>query len=121
MEITLEVSARRPKRLVDLLILSTASLAALIGAASIGFASREPGRGVAVVFAPWTSAEQSMTQAVEAGARFVRFGGVPFVAVTMPDDAGYSARVRGAGAWFVADPDGLFACLTALSEPARKS
>jgi hypothetical protein len=50
---------------------------------------------------------------VEAGSRFIRFGGFPFIAVVMPEDEHSTSRLRAAGAWMIADPKALAACFTA--------
>lgn len=83
----------------------------LYGAARLALQPRELSAGVAVLFTPWTGANDTLTRSVAAGARFVRYGGYPFVAVVMPDDAGYPSRMLAAGAILVADPRALAACL----------
>jgi hypothetical protein len=95
----------------DLALLGCLSIVGLIVAATMALAPREPAKGVAVIFAPWTQADAALSRAVQAGGRFVRFGGAPFIAVVIPDDAHYQVRVLQAGAWFVADPQALAACL----------
>ncbi len=92
-------------------MLATLSLGGLAVAAREGLRPVAPHEGVAVVFSPWTAKETAFVRAVESGARFVRFGGLPFVAVVVPDDDDYSERVAMAGAWLVADPKLLAACL----------
>jgi hypothetical protein len=104
----------RPRWLIDTLILATVSIGALYATARFSLAPRNPSLGVAVVFAPWTPAETTLTRTVEAGGRFVRFGGAAFIAVAMPDNADYSARAFAAGAWLVLDPKALAACLSAF-------
>jgi hypothetical protein len=98
-------------RIFDIALLGSLTIGSALAAAHVGLAPRDPANGVAVVFPPWTAADAALSQAVEAGSRFVRFGGLPFIAVVMPDDAGYAARIRAAGAWLVADPQALAACL----------
>jgi len=83
----------------------------LYGAIRLAFEPRDPTSGVAVIFAPWISADEALIRSVTAGARFVRHGGYPFIAIVMPDDADYPARMRVAGAVMVADPRALAACL----------
>ena len=102
-----------PRRwLIDATVLASVSIGALYMTARVALAPREPQSGVAVVFAPWTSAATTLARTTEAGGRFVRFGGAPFVAVAMPDDAGYPARAFAAGAWLVLDPKAVAACLS---------
>src|SRR5262245_55878531 len=96
---------------LDLALLAILSVAAFVAAAVMTLAPRDPASGVAVVFAPWTGADVALSRAVEARARFVRFGGASFIAVVIPDDADYQARVLSAGAWLVLDPQALAACL----------
>jgi hypothetical protein len=104
----------RPRWLVDAVILASVSVGALYATARFALAPRDPGRGVAVVFAPWTPPEATFARTVEAGGRFVRFGGTSFIAVAMPNDLDYPARAFAAGAWLVLDPKALAACLSAL-------
>ena len=73
-----------------------------------------------MVFAPWTAPETAMTRAVEAGGRFVRFGGHGFIAVVAADDRDYAARAMAAGAWLVADPQLVAACLSAFGPKATQ-
>ena len=99
-----------------LLLLSFGALAATVRIASV---PEEPGRAVAVIYAPWTSAEAALRNATGAGGRFVRFGGTPFVAVAIPDDEHYAARAYAAGAWFVLDPQFLASCMPFQPEASR--
>lgn len=109
-----------PRRLpVDIALLTCLSFGTLFFTASMALEPKHPERGVAVLFAPWTSAEDAMARTVEAGGRFVRFGGPVFVTVAVPDDAGYPARIRAAGAWLVADPQALAACLSPFAGRAE--
>ena len=103
------------RKIVDIGLLVCLSLGALYAGARVGLTPRDPSQGVAVVFAPWTVAEKTLARAVEGGGRFVRFGGLPFIAVVMPDNANYPDRMFDAGAWLVVDPQTLAACSAALS------
>jgi hypothetical protein len=112
------VSLRR--HWIDIAALAVLSIAALGATARFALAPQAPERGVAVIFAPWTAPDQTLTRTVEAGARFVRFGGPGFVAVAIPDSPDYPARVRAAGAWLIVDPKIVAACLSvvgAVSKP----
>jgi hypothetical protein len=109
------------RKIIDVGLLTLLSLGALFAGARAELAPRDPAQGVAVVFAPWTEATRTLSQAVGAGGRFVRFGGLPFIAVVVPDDATYPGRIFEAGAWLVVDPQALAACSTALSLVARNS
>jgi hypothetical protein len=88
------------------------SVVVLYVSARAALVPRDPAEGVAVVFAPWTTRETAMVRTVEAGARFVRFGGVAFVTVAMPEDGAYPARAFTQGAWLVVDPKAIAACLS---------
>ncbi len=99
------------RSVLDGLLLAGLSLGGLYLAVREGLAPRDPAAGMAVVFAPWTSPEAVLARSVEAGGRFVRFGGAPFVAVVIPEHAQYAAHIASRGAWFVADPQALAACL----------
>ncbi len=111
-------SLHRSRWLIDAVILAGVSIGALYATARFSLAPREPERGVAVVFAPWTSPETTFARTVGAGGRFVRFGGTSFIGVAYPDDADYSARSFAAGAWLVLDPKALAACLSAFGVAA---
>jgi hypothetical protein len=105
---------------IDIAALAVLSIAALGATARFALAPRSPELGVAVIFAPWTAPEQTLARTVEAGARFVRFGGLSFIAVAIPDGPDYAAHVRAAGAWLVVDPKIVTACLSvveAVSKP----
>jgi hypothetical protein len=104
---------------IDIAALIALSIAALGATARATLAPREPERGVAVVFAPWTT-EVALVRSVEAGARFVRFGGYGFIAVGVADDRDYAARAMAKGAWLVLDPQLLAACLTPFGVKAGR-
>jgi hypothetical protein len=80
-----------------------------------GAAPRDPMAGVAVVFPPWTTADQTFTRAVSAGARFVRFGGFDFIAIVKPDNPEYLERILSDHAMLAIDPQLLAGCLPASS------
>jgi hypothetical protein len=97
---------------IDIVALIALSIGALGLTARATLVPRDPERGVAVVFAPWTSPETALARTVEAGARFVRFGGYGFIAVGVADDRDYASRAKAQGAWLVLDPQLLAACLS---------
>ena len=103
---------------IDIVALTALSVGAFCFTARSTLVPRDPERGIAVVFAPWTAPETAMARAVEAGARFVRFGGHGFIAVVAADDRDYAARAMAAGAWLVADPQLVAACLVAFGTKA---
>jgi len=109
------------RRSIDALLLTSLSLGALYATARIELKPSDPARGVAVVFAPWTTPDAALLRAVEAGGRFVRFGGLPFIAVVIPEDSSYSSRILSAGAWLVLDPQVIAACLSTFASAARSS
>ena len=109
------------RNLIDIGLLTCLSLGALYAGARGGLVPRDPAQGVAVIFAPWTAADKALSQAVESGARFVRFGGLPFIAIVIADDARYPERMLDAGAWLVVDPRALAACSSALSFIGQES
>jgi hypothetical protein len=105
----------RASRLIDwslIMLLAGASFAAVL---RVGLVPVEPSAGVAVVYAPWTTANETLTRAVRAGARFVRFGGFDFIAVVMPEDSDYVQRVLADSALLVVDPRLLAACFPSQS------
>lgn len=79
----------------------------------VGLVPANPQQGVAVIYAPWTPAGQTMIRAVGAGARFVRFGGFDFIAVVMPERPDYVDRALAGSALLALDPKILAACLPA--------
>jgi hypothetical protein len=109
------------RNIIDGGLLTCLSLGALYAVARAELTPRDPTQGVAVVFAPWTTADETLSQAVEGGGRFVRFGALPFIAVVIPDDVKYPNRMLDAGAWLVVDPLALAACLPPVSSAAEPS
>jgi hypothetical protein len=105
----------RPGRIVEFTLFAVLSLAALAASARVGLVPANIDKGVAVIFAPWTSPQTSIERATADGSRFVRFGGLGSVAVVMPQSDGYADRMLEGGAWFVVDPKVLAACSAALS------
>lgn len=108
----------RLHKLIDASVLACLSLGGLYLGARVGLIPRDTTAGVAVVFSPWTSAADTVTQSVAHHGRFMRFGGAPFVAIVMPDDDHYVARALDAGAWLVLDSRVLAACTTIFSPSA---
>jgi hypothetical protein len=98
-------------RWFDGLLVIAAALASVVTVGALTLAPKPESEGLAVIFAPWTGASDAMTRAVERGGRFVRFGAFEFIAIVEPEARDYAARVRAGGAWFVADPAALAACL----------
>lgn len=113
--------APRWRYLIGILGLTTFSFAALAATLSTTAADKAASRGVAVVFAPWTPSEAAIGRSVEAGARFVRFGAVPFVTIVIPESQGYPARAFAAGAWLVIDPLALSACIRFFKTEAPRA
>ena len=101
------------RKIVDAGLLISLAIGALYAGARTGLTPKDPSQAVAVIFAPWTSASQALSQAVATGGRFVRFGGLPFIAVVIPDDATYPDRMFGAGAWLVVNSQAPAACSSA--------
>jgi hypothetical protein len=92
-----------------------APLCAMSFAAVLRFGAlpRDPMAGVAVVFPPWTTSDQTFARAVGAGAKFVRFGGFDFIAIVRPDDSEYVERIFSDHAILALDPQFLAGCLPA--------
>lgn len=110
--------ARRRRHVVDGTLIALFAIASLYGAARLSLKPRDPAQGVAVVFAPWVAPEAAFRRAVDPGARFVRYGGLPFVVVVMPDVPDYQQRILASGALLVVDPRALAACLSAFGQGA---
>lgn len=107
------------RRWLDGFLIFSVAIASLYGAARVGLKPRDPAAGVGVIFAPWVSEASAVNRATAAGARFVRFGGLPFIVVVVPEAANYVARISADGAFLVVDPQALAACLSLLSGMAR--
>ncbi len=105
----------RLHRLSDFCTIAVLCVASFAVVLRFGSLPRDPLAGVAVVFPPWTTADQTFAGAVGAGARFVRFGGFDFIAIVKPDDPGYVARVLSGHAILAIDPELLAGCLPASS------
>jgi len=115
MTVALRRSPRSPAFCwLDLGLIAILALASFAAILRVGLAPANPGAGVAVIYAPWTTADQTMIRAVGAGARFVRFGGFDFIAIVMPERPDYVARVLAGPALLAVDPQVLAGCL----EPA---
>jgi hypothetical protein len=111
----------RCSRILEGTAIAAFALFSTFAIARIGLEPRDPSRAVGVIFAPWTDADAAFTRAVEAGGRFVRFGGPSFVVVVEPDDADYARRVKEAGALLLVDPRVVAACFPwAAVEQDRK-
>lgn len=102
-------------RWFDVMLVGAASAFSVVALAAMVLSPKNDSEGVAVVFAPWTNASEALVRAVEPGGRFVRFGAFDFIAVVEPVRADYQERVRSAGAWLIADPAALAACLKPFS------
>jgi hypothetical protein len=100
-------------RWLDLGLIAILALASFAVILRVGLAPVNPDAGVAVIYAPWTTADQTMIRAVGAGARFVRFGGFDFIAIVMPERPDYVARALADSALLAVDPQVLAGCLPA--------
>jgi hypothetical protein len=100
---------------IDVGIVTVLICASLLAILRLGLSPANPSAGVAVIYSPWTTARETLTQAVGAGARFVRFGAFPFIAVVIPERPDYVERVTRSSAWLVMDPQVLAGCLGATT------
>lgn len=98
-------------RWFDTLLLAGAAFFSLAAVAAIALAPKDNSSGVAVIFAPWTNAAETMTRSVQTGVRFVRFGAFDFIAVVETGGANHARILSESGAWLLADPAALAACL----------
>jgi hypothetical protein len=98
-------------RWFDAALLTAVAFLSFVAIAAMMLAPRSGNAAVAVIYAPWISASETLSRSVEEGGRFVRFGVFDFIAIVEPEHSGYGQRVRSNGAWFVADPVALAACL----------
>jgi hypothetical protein len=100
-------------RWLDLWLIAILAVGSFGAILRIGLLPAKPDAGVAVIYAPWTTADQTMVRAVSAGARFVRFGGFDFIAIVMPEQPDYIANVLAGSALLAVDPQLLAGCLPA--------
>jgi hypothetical protein len=100
-------------RWLDLWLIAILAVGSFGAILRIGLLPAKPDAGVAVIYAPWTTADQTMVRAVTAGARFVRFGGFDFIAIVMPEQSDYVERVLADYALLAVDPQLLAGCLPA--------
>jgi len=110
------VSLRVTRRVLDGMLVGAFAVFSLYVVVRLEFRPRDPAAGIGVVFAPWTDGEQAMRRAVTAGGRFVRFGGLPFIVIVIPDRGDYMDRVAASGALLIVDPQALAACLPFSSD-----
>ena len=110
---TFRTQPRFTLRLIDLWLLAVLTVVSFAVILRVGLLPSNPGAGVAVIYAPWTTADQTMIRAVSAGARFVRFGGFHFIAVVVPEQPDYVAHVLAGSALLAVDPRVLAGCLPA--------
>jgi hypothetical protein len=100
-------------RWLDLSLIAILAVVSFGAILRIGLLPAKPDAGVAVIYAPWTTADQTMIRAVSAGARFVRFGGFDFIAIVMPEAPDYVENVLADSALLAVDPQVLAGCLPA--------
>jgi hypothetical protein len=101
-------------RWLDLWLIAILAVGSFGAILRIGLLPANPSAGVAVIYAPWTTADQTMIRAVGAGARFVRFGGFDFIAIVMPERSDYVENVLAGSALLAVDPQVLAGCLPVL-------
>jgi hypothetical protein len=100
-------------RWLDLWLIAILAVGSFTVVLRVGLLPAKPDAGVAVIYAPWTTADQTMVRAVGAGARFVRFGGFDFIAIVLPEQPDYVERVLAGSALLAVDPQVLAGCLPA--------
>jgi hypothetical protein len=97
--------------MLDLALIAVLAVASFAAILRIGLVPRDPAQGVAVIFTPWTGADETLARSVAAGARFVRFGRLPFIAIVMPERPDYVERAFANSAVLAVDPQILAGCL----------
>ena len=100
-------------RTADLFLIAFLIAVSFVAILRVGLAPRAPASGVAVIYAPGTTAAETVARSVGAGARFVRFGGFDFIAIVMPEAPDYVQRALADSALLAVDPQVLAACLPA--------
>jgi len=89
--------------LFDVVVIGAVALVGTAATALTVLAPRATAQTVAVVFAPWTSPQDAMLRAAEAGGRIVGFGRLSSIVIVAPDHRHYARDVAARGAWLVAD------------------
>jgi hypothetical protein len=117
-DLHMKVALRRLPALVafrwlDLWLIAILAVGSFAAVLRIGLLPANASAGVAVIYAPWTTADQTMIRAVSAGARFVRFGGFDFIAIVVPERPDYVESVLAGPALLAVDPQVLAGCLPA--------
>jgi len=105
--------SRRSSLLDGIVILGFIFVATAL-ALRTGLRPRDPLAAMAVVFAPWISAEDAVIRATAQGGSILRLGAISSIVVVSPPDNGYVDRVFAEGALLVLDPLVLAACAPAL-------
>ena len=100
-------------RWLDLWLIAILAVGSFCAILRVGLQPANASAGVAVIYAPWTTADQTMIRAVSAGAQFVRFGGFDFIAIVVPEQPDYVANVLAGSALLAVDPQVLAGCLPA--------
>jgi hypothetical protein len=100
-------------RWLDLWLIAILAVGSFGAILRIGLLPANANAGVAVIYAPWTTADQTVVRAVGAGARFVRFGGFDFIAIVVPEEPDYVENVLAGSALLAVDPQVLAGCLPA--------
>ena len=111
LSVAFPLPARSHSLLANVSLVAVLALASFAVILRVGLLPADPKEGVAVIYAPWTPADQTMMRAVDAGARFVRFGGFNFIAIVMPERPDYVERVLAGSALLAVDLQVLAACL----------
>lgn len=75
----------------------------------------------AIVFSPWTSAEQAFDRSLAAGYRVVRSGPLDFVVIVAPREEGELPAQRPEGALLLATLAGLAGCFDLADEREARS
>jgi hypothetical protein len=107
--------------LLDIMLIVAFILAGSAIALRTGLRPRDPLAGVAVMFPPWTSAEDAILRATAPGGSVLRLGAISSIVVVSPRDPDYVDRVFAEGALLVLDPQVLATCAPVLlpRSPAR--
>jgi hypothetical protein len=87
----------------DVAVIAAVAMVGTTATAWTMLASSPDAPTVAVMFAPWTPAEQAMLRAAEAGGRIVGFGLLTSIVIVAPEHPDYARDVAEGGAWLVAD------------------
>ncbi len=104
----------RAEKVRDLVLVTGAIIAtSLTVVLSLPSAHADRPRPIALIFPPWTSAQDAVARSLAAGHAVLRSGASPFIVIAASQGEGGVASARPEGALLMLALDGLAGCLDA--------